>query len=390
MLAANGSVAPQQSGLMHSGAYLRPGRPPRGKSRWLRLNCSVFFAAATAVLSLVALALCSHRILLRILLTELPRGGLLQVGGGQQQELHQYMLSPLPVFGAAVQGINLSAPVPPDIAEQLKRDLLRCGRTAHTTAEMRGRTAAQGPAHADRLHGSPRLPPARRRRHRLLLFRDQDVTVGRHKEIGDWGAKIESMGQARHGAGLCAAEAEQGVLHRGGGCGPTCALHPGSGVAWMSLTTQATPPPHRSICVHAAAAWWQARGIGGPVRFTNMSNVQELGIRGQPARACRRQQQLCIPTERACRILQAPARLAGMWTALSRTRGEGARMGRRSSRLGTCQPSGMPACVLADQRPCCRCPRPDQVSLFYSHQTSRGAGTAFAPLQELLSKCARG
>lgn len=207
---AGGAAALQQSGLMHL-QHTRPGRPARRKSSWL--GCGGFFAATTAVFFLVAL--CARG----ILLSEMPLEGLYQShheGEEQQQEPRLYGLSPLPVFGAAIQGVNLSSPVAPDVVEQLKRDVLR---------------------------------------HRLLLFRDQNVTVDRHKEI---------------------------------------------------------------------AAWWQAGGRGGPVKYLNVSNVKALGAQGAGADG---------------------------WHV-----------------DGAFKDSG-----------------PDHVALYYSERTSKGAATAFAPLRELLN-----
>lgn len=177
---ASGAAALQQSGLMHQ--HTRPGRPARRKRNWR--GCG-FFAAATAVFFLVAL--CARG----ILLSQMPREGLYHsrlVEEEQQQEQRLYGLSLLPVFGAAIQGVNLSAPVAPDVVEQLKRDVLRSGRRGGSTPRLVfGRPAWA--AHAGHPSKSPGVP-ARRHRHRLLLFRDQNVTVDRHKEIGKLGGLL--------------------------------------------------------------------------------------------------------------------------------------------------------------------------------------------------------
>jgi hypothetical protein len=125
---ASGAAALQQSGLMHQ--HTRPGRPARRKSNWR--GCG-FFAAATAVFFLVAL--CARG----ILLSKMPREGLYHsrlVEEEQKQEQRLYGLSLLPVFGAAIQGVNLSAPVAPDVVEQLKRDVLRSGRRGGSTPRL--------------------------------------------------------------------------------------------------------------------------------------------------------------------------------------------------------------------------------------------------------------
>lgn len=87
-----------------------------------------------------------------------------------------YTLTPLPLFGAEVHGIDLNQPIPEETIERIKADVtewVSCRRPA----------AARAPPH-------PAPPPPR---HCLLLFRGQGIVSGaRHVEISCWFGAPES------------------------------------------------------------------------------------------------------------------------------------------------------------------------------------------------------
>lgn len=125
------------------------------------------------------------------------------------------------------------------------------------------------------------------------------------------------------------------------------------------------------------------------MKYLNVSNVKALGARGQqqagasPLLAGSKPHNPTQPDAALCRRWRR-------WLARGRRlQGLRVRERARAGRWYSC-PSRMPACILNDQRPCLRCCSPDHVALYYSERTSKGAATAFAPLRELLNRCAGG